>query len=608
MDNTKTQIAEQIKQATNILISVSSSPSVDQLSAAIGLTLILNHLGKHATAVFSGDLPPVMNFLHPEKTIEKDTDSLRDFIIALDKSKADKLRYKVEDDHVKIFITPYRSSITEADLVYSQGDFNVEVVVAIGVLAQTDLDTAITTHGRILHDATVVSINTRTGGEIGSINWVDSTASSLSEMAVQLATALTDEKMDEQMATALLTGIVAETDRFSNEKTTASTMTISAQLMAAGANQQLVATELQAPALEQEVFKVENEPSKMSELPQIVGEDDAPESIPQTPEIPPAPPVEDDGALHIEHTDLEQPAETPALDLPEPPEFNDPELPDIQIDEQGVMAPPEETTPIVEPEPASQPDSSNNRTSLILDPPTLGGTLTANSRPESYEMPVDPLSQLASQNSPLLSRDSQPASDKLPEFDITSLEKLEAADAAAEVSPAEHVEQTLAELEEDIKHETETELAPPPPVDHARDAVSDAIDAGDNNPFDPALIDDLAGGDVTDQITQAVESGDVPLPNVAPAEYPLRFDPYKAGLEPTFVPPAPALPVVSEAPLEFSLSDSPPPVTVIADGLNLPDDLMLPPAPLAPVNAPPIPVDDRNTPPSAPPPMMPPAY
>ena len=41
-----------------------------------------------------------------EKTIEKNTDSLRDFIIALDKSKADKLRYKVEDKFVKIFITP----------------------------------------------------------------------------------------------------------------------------------------------------------------------------------------------------------------------------------------------------------------------------------------------------------------------------------------------------------------------------------------------------------------------------------------------------------------------------------------------------------------------
>ena len=53
---------------------------------------LLNKLGKHATAVFSGQVPSTIEFLQPEKTLEKNTDSLRDFIIALDKSKADKLR------------------------------------------------------------------------------------------------------------------------------------------------------------------------------------------------------------------------------------------------------------------------------------------------------------------------------------------------------------------------------------------------------------------------------------------------------------------------------------------------------------------------------------
>jgi len=85
------------------------------------LTLLLNKFGKHATAVFSGEVPSTIEFLEPESTLEKTTDSLRDFIIALDKSKADKLRYKVEDEMVRIFITPYRTSITQNDLVFSQG-------------------------------------------------------------------------------------------------------------------------------------------------------------------------------------------------------------------------------------------------------------------------------------------------------------------------------------------------------------------------------------------------------------------------------------------------------------------------------------------------------
>src|SRR5436190_267393 len=142
--NLKEQIAQRIKEANNVLVTVSNNPSVDQLSSAIGLTLLLNKMGKHATAVFSGQVPSILEFLEPEKTLEKNTDSLRDFIIALDKAKADKLRYKVEDKLVKIFITPYHSSISEKDLEFSQGDFNVDLVMALGVHKKEELDQAIT--------------------------------------------------------------------------------------------------------------------------------------------------------------------------------------------------------------------------------------------------------------------------------------------------------------------------------------------------------------------------------------------------------------------------------------------------------------------------------
>src|SRR5206468_5704781 len=159
MDNAKNQLADAVKKATNILVTVSRDPSVDQLAACIGLTLLLNKLDKHATAVFSGQVPSTIEFLQPETTLEKNTDSLRDFIIALDKSKADKLRYKVEDDVVRIFITPYKTSISQNDLEFSQGDFNVDLVITLGVTRQEDLDEAITSHGRILHDAQVASLN-----------------------------------------------------------------------------------------------------------------------------------------------------------------------------------------------------------------------------------------------------------------------------------------------------------------------------------------------------------------------------------------------------------------------------------------------------------------
>ncbi len=243
----KKQIVNKIKEATNILITVSNDPSVDALSAALGLSLLLDKLDKHATAVFSGKIPPAITFLEPEKTFEDTTDSLRDFIIALDKEKADHLRVKPEGDVVKIYVTPYRTTITSDDLTFSQGDFNVEMVIALGVDIQEHLDGALDSHGKILHDATVVSIS---AGEqvsnLGSINWHEDKASSLSEMVATLAEPLKKEKslLDKQIATAFMTGVVAETDRFSNPRTTPSAMTIAATLMAAGADQQLIASNL----------------------------------------------------------------------------------------------------------------------------------------------------------------------------------------------------------------------------------------------------------------------------------------------------------------------------------------------------------------------------
>jgi hypothetical protein len=304
----KQQIVDKIKSNSNILVTVSTNPSVDELSAALGLTLLLNKMNKHATAVFSGAIPPAITFLDPQKTFENTVDSLRDFIIALDKEKADHLRYKVDGDVVKIFITPYRTTISSEDLDFSQGDYNVELVLALGVKNRDYLDGALAAHGRILHDATVVTMSAgKEKSDLGSVDWSEENASSLSEMLVSLTEGLKSDKplLDEQIATAFLTGIVAATDRFSNDHTSSRVMTMAAQLMSAGANQQLIASKLEeaheigpdAPANTSQsnsdgtVDLSEGESTKVNKKQSAKGK--------KTEE--PQKPKEDDGSLAISH-------------------------------------------------------------------------------------------------------------------------------------------------------------------------------------------------------------------------------------------------------------------------------------------------------------------
>lgn len=479
--DTQKQVIDRLKQANNVLVTVSNNPSVDQLAACIGLSLALNKLDKHATAVFSGNVPSTIEFLQPEDTIEKNTDSLRDFIISLDKSKADKLRYKVEDQVVRIFITPYRTSISDADLEFSQGDFNVDVVLAIGVHEQKDLDQAVTAHGRILHDATVITINNQEqAGELGNVHWLNTSASSLSEMAAVLATSMSQDVLDEQISTALLTGVVAETERFSNEKTTAETMNVSASLMAAGANQQLVATKLQE--------------SPQPDVPPAA-------DTPQEP-VPDAH-VNDDGTLEINHDNDEKPEEKqPEEKAPPEPEQAKPEE-----KQDTTSTPAEPTLPQISHArqtdiPAEKPERYKNPRVAVSPPP-----FSSDTDPDSVnkqENFIDPLSlPPVDTNEPILSHDApQPLAPKDHSGDTLSDIEQEVNSPHLHESPepeqktpkwqapkppAEPLPPEELNLDDLQRPEGIDEPAGPEPasVDAARDAVAAAMSSDTSQPLSP---------------------------------------------------------------------------------------------------------------------------
>lgn len=528
------QVVAPIRDANNVLVTINNNPTVDQLAACIGLTLVLNKLGKHSTAVFSGEVPSTLEFLKPEETFEKDTSSLRDFIIALDKSKADKLRYKVEDDVVKIFITPYKTSIGEQDLGFSQGDFNVDVVIALGVEEKKNLDEAILSHGRILHDATVISINTQTSSRVGSINWSDQEASSLCEMVTDVAQNLSKDVLDKQNSTALLTGIVAETDRYSNEKATPHTMSVAGALMSAGASTQLVSNELDSALKSQDLPSVsiggegaseentddgsngtldidhtrdadEETSEEASDKTEDKGE--KPEQTEQDVQDQPPPPAEDDkGKSEDEYLDN--------LNLSEDP-HND----SADSGDQKKSEPAEEESP---------PPNNKTASRLIKDPPHFTGQLTANTVPEDrqYTGSTDPLTNIP--DSTLVRGNNDRDNEDI---------KKEAAATASSLQ--QKVDQTLKEIEESVSSphlaqeqqgeadnaagndsgpKTSVDEPPLPSVDEARKAAEAAAGGQDR----PEPREDMGTNRLGDDINH---SGDEPNSSNPPPPAPPPISP-----------------------------------------------------------------------------------
>ncbi len=530
MQEQKQQLVTRLKESTNVLITVSNNPSVDQLAAAIGFTLAVNKLNKHATAVFSGEVPSAIEFLDPEKTIRKNTDSLRDFIISLDRDKADKLRYKVEDKVVRIFISPYRTAIKQEDLHFDQGDFNVDLVVALGVKEQKDLDEAITAHGRILHDATVATVNTSENGTVGTIHWQDTNASSLSEMLSSLTADLKEDLLDNQIATALLTGIVAETDRFSNDKTRPSTMAVSSKLMAAGANQQLVSAKLK------EAEEKPPEPEAPPE-PEEANEPENPENKDEN----------DDGTLKIDHDELENAAQAESGGAA-PDDEDDSDDHPIHIDDSGKLynggPPPDELKDALRPSSSDKKTDSppqiirKPQSAMLNDPPTnQDGMLTPGGGDNDDEGVVDPLADTARRNERILSHDGpaddepedeqKPDGDNSPDSTTAKPPEPEApappTEPKAEEAPSEPTEQplkaepgpqTLTDIEKSVgAHQDKEEDKAPPQAEAAPQAPTDAPTASGTESGQPPELDQARQA-ILDAVHDEVPNSDKPQPPI----------------------------------------------------------------------------------------------
>lgn len=468
--NQKTQVIERLRQAQNILIAVSNNPSVDQLASAVGLALLMTKLGKHTTAVFSGNIPSTIEFLKPEITLEKTTDSLRDFIISLDKAKADKLRYKVEEKVVKIFVTPYRTSLNQSDFTFEQGDYNVDVVVALGVDKQEHIDQAITAHGRILHNATVIGLMAgKATTDIGSINWIDAAASSLCEMIVSISESFQSGLLDNQMATAFLTGIVANTERFSNDKTTPKVMTMAAQLMAAGANQQLISDKLALPKEVPQEASIDLKPATVANQTQQVQAKPAPTAADTKQSTPVKTPTKKPSVPPLQQQEVKPSVKLP----PAPSETESPPPPnEIKIDDQGTLyhvselldqnAAPTAASTILDKGPdIKPPEEPVSYSGYMKQPPQTGGTLTANTKPEDDTQAVDPFNV---------------APNMSPEATGT-----DASSAQTDGNGHKVVEQSMAKLEQAVKsnQQAPADAIATPDAETARQKVNEAANVND---------------------------------------------------------------------------------------------------------------------------------
>ena len=246
----KQQTSEAVRQAETILITTGQNPTVDQVTGVLALSAVLRKFGKKVSAVISDPMPPQVQFLDTAM-VGRELGGLRDFIMHVDVSKGevDRLRYEVQGGKLNVYVTPFQGGFAPGDVTFGYGDYHFDLAMVLGVPSKGRIDRVFADNQSLFSSIPVVNLDFHRSNEnYGAVNLVEPMASSLCEILVALSESLQTGLIDADIATVMLAGLMSSTDRFTASHTTSKSMTVAAQLMAAGARQQAVVKGLYAAA------------------------------------------------------------------------------------------------------------------------------------------------------------------------------------------------------------------------------------------------------------------------------------------------------------------------------------------------------------------------
>jgi nanoRNase/pAp phosphatase (c-di-AMP/oligoRNAs hydrolase) len=236
------QILEYWNKAEKVLIALPENPTVDKVCAALALRQVIKKMQKQADIVCpTSPIPGSWDFLTEPLEIKPKPADQDVLVISLSTAaaKLDELSYQSEESAVKIFLKPKGGMFSPNDIEVSVGGSAYDLVVTLGVQNLEALAEVYQSSPQLFFSAPKINLDINPANEyFGTINLIEVTASSVSELMTRLVDNLEPGIMDENIATVLMAGIIAQTHSFQDASTTPKTLSIAARLVTQGARQQ----------------------------------------------------------------------------------------------------------------------------------------------------------------------------------------------------------------------------------------------------------------------------------------------------------------------------------------------------------------------------------
>ncbi len=248
MLNQEQQIFDQIEKANNILITFKKVWSGDAVASALGLYLFLRKLNKNveiASNQFENN--SLLNFLPSYSIIQSALNNLRKFIVSLDitNAKVGQIKYKLEENTLNFIISPKEGFFTHEDIKSRSGDFKYDLIITLDTPDLESLGSIYDNDTEFFYRVPIINIDHHSGNEnFGQINCVELTAISTSEILFNLFADHYQDKIDEDIATCLLAGIISKTRSFKTQNITPQALSASSCLISLGARREEIVNAL----------------------------------------------------------------------------------------------------------------------------------------------------------------------------------------------------------------------------------------------------------------------------------------------------------------------------------------------------------------------------
>jgi len=233
---------ELIFQNENIGIAVGKNPGVDEMAAALSLYLAFSETSKQVAIACPTDpiveISSLVGINKVRKSFEGGASGDLTVTFPYKEGEIEKISYTLEEGKLNILVKAGGNglSFNEKDIEYKRGGAAPGLVFVVGTPRISDLGTAFDIE--TFKDSKIVNIDYKPENQaFGDVPLLGKNASSVSELMANFMVAL-GLKMDSDVSSNLLAGIIAATDNFQSPTTSSLAFETAALLLKNGAVRQ----------------------------------------------------------------------------------------------------------------------------------------------------------------------------------------------------------------------------------------------------------------------------------------------------------------------------------------------------------------------------------